>query len=481
MKNAASTGHAAARGAEGAPLSRWTLFAFALPAVPISAMGLPLVVHLPPFYAGTLGLGLPLVGAIFMLARFWDVFTDPVLGILSDKYETRWGRRRHWIVASVPIMMVSVFMVFMPQGTVSASYLIFWLFILYVGWTLLTISHMSWGAELTPVYHERSRVQGAREVLLILGMVFVLMLPVMIEQLEPENLASARVASMGWFVLILLPLTVALAVWKVPERPTKPPVHVPMRQAVGALVSSRPLQIVLAADLISGVSGGLVASMFLFLAEDALQLGKYSSLMLLGYFLSGVAFIPMILWVSRKLGKHRTAAYSALFNAASVPLILLVPAGNAGAALAVWILCGVNMAAGPFLFRSIMADVADHDTVITHQQRTGLFYSMLTSTNKIGAAVAIFMGYTLLDAIGFRAGGENTQAALDGLRMVYVWPACVISIAVGGIMWFFPIDEKAQQANRAILEERGLEAAAAAIAMRTGQPSDAQSSGVAAD
>ncbi|ABS64219.1 major facilitator superfamily MFS_1 [Parvibaculum lavamentivorans DS-1] len=480
MTNAASKGPADARGAQG-PLSRWTLFAFALPAAPISAMGLPLVVHLPPFYAGSLGLGLTVVGTIFMLARFWDVFTDPVLGILSDKFETRWGRRRHWIVLSVPIMLLSVYMIFMPPVAVTAFYLIFWLFVLYVGWTLLTISHMSWGAELTPDYHERSRVQGAREVALVLGMVLVLTLPVLIEQTNPENLAAARVASMGWFVLILLPIAVGLAVWKVPERPTTAPAHVPMRQAIRALVQSRPLQVVLAADLLGGVSGGLVASMFLFLAEDALKLGQYSSLMLLGYFISGVCFIPLILAVSRRLGKHKTAAASAVFNALTVPLILLVPQGNAMMALGVWVLCGVNMAAGPFLFRSLMADVADHDTVITRQQRTGLFYSLLTSTSKVGAAFAIFIAYSLLDSIGFQAGGENSQSVLDSLRAVYVWPACIISAAVAGILWFYPIDEKQQVENRRILEMRGIEAAATAVAMRTGHPSDAQSSGIPAD
>ena len=479
MKDAAATGPAGREAHR--PLSRWTLLAFALPAAPISAMGLPLVVHLPPFYAGTLGLGLTVVGTIFMLARFWDVFTDPVLGILSDKFETRWGRRRHWIVLAVPIMMLSVVMIFMPPGGVSATYLIFWLFVLYVGWTLITISHMSWGAELTPDYHERTRVHGAREVALILGMVLVLLLPVVIEQMKPENLAAARVASMGWFVLILLPIAVGLAVWKVPERPTPRPVHVPFKQAVSALVSSRPLQIVLAADLLGGMSGGLVASMFLFLAEDALKLGAYSSLILLGYFISGVCFIPPILAVARRLGKHKTAAASAAFNALTVPLILLVPAGNHFAALGVWILCGVNMAAGPFLFRALMADVSEHDTVVTGQQRTGLFYSLLTSTSKVGAALAIFFAYTLLDSIGFQAGGDNPQPVLDALRAVYVWPVCIISAAVAGILWFYPIDEETQVANRRIIEERGLETAAAAIAMRTGQPRDPQSSGVAAD
>tara|TARA_R110002124_G_scaffold51746_6_gene149380 strand:+ start:1010 stop:2434 length:1425 start_codon:yes stop_codon:yes gene_type:complete len=465
-----------------APLSRWTLLAFALPAAPISAMGLPLVVHLPPFYAGTLGLGLTVVGSIFMLARFWDVFTDPVLGVLSDRYETRWGRRRHWIVLSVPIMLLSVYMIFMPQGEVTATYLIFWLFVLYVGWTLLTISHISWGAELTSDYFQRSRVQGAREVLLILGMVFVLILPIVVVGMFPENADHVGVASMGWFVIILLPITVAIAVWRVPEQTAPRPEHVPFREAVQVLVNNRPLRFVLAADLISGVSGGIVASLFLFLANDAFKLTQSQSYqMLLAYFLSGVLFIPLLLVISRKLGKHKTAALSALFNAVSVPLILLVPEGDVEAALAVWILCGVNMAAGPFLFRSIMADVADHDSVLTKQTRTGLFYSLLTSTNKVGAALAIGLSYMMLDVIGFVPRGENTAAAIDGLRMVYVWPAVVISAIVAVILWYFPLDEVQQKANRAILDRRILDAAAAGIEMRTGAPSDPQSSGVPAD
>ena len=92
--------------------------------MPISALGLPLAVYLPPFYAGDMGLGLALVGTIFMLTRFWDVFTDPVLGILSDRFTTRWGRRRPWIVLATPILLWSAYMVFMPSPPVSGRYLL---------------------------------------------------------------------------------------------------------------------------------------------------------------------------------------------------------------------------------------------------------------------------------------------------------------------------------------------------------------------
>src|SRR3546814_15474882 len=73
----------------------------------VCSSDLPLAVHLPAFYAGAMGLGLATVGTIFFVARLFDVVIDPMLGILSDKIDTRWGRRRFWLGLSVPILMVS--------------------------------------------------------------------------------------------------------------------------------------------------------------------------------------------------------------------------------------------------------------------------------------------------------------------------------------------------------------------------------------
>jgi len=416
-------------------------------------MGLPIVVYLPPFYAEQMGLGLSIVGAIFMITRFWDVFTDPVLGVLSDRVKTKWGRRRHWIVISVPIMLVSVYMLFMPTAPVTGSYLLWWMVIAYIGWTLLTISHMSWGAELTPDYNERSTIQGFREVALIAGMIFVLLVPVFIEAMQPENVAAARVASMGWYVLILLPITVLIAVWAVPERKVPDPVHVPWREALRILAVNQPLRRVLLADLLGGISGGIVTALFLFLAADVLRL-ELASLLILVYLTAGCVFVPIMVRLSHMWGKHRTLAYSSLFSAATVPLIFLVQPGDLFFAILVWICLGVNMGAGPFLFRSIMADVADHDQVEGGNQRTGLFYSLLTMTNKIGAALAIGLTYPALDLIGFVPGAENTVAAEDGLRMLYVLPPVVLGVLVAWVMWNFPIDEAQQSENRRILQQR---------------------------
>ena len=430
------------------------LLAFASPAAPIAAMGLPIAVYLPPFYATEMGLGLAGVGTVFMVARFWDVFTDPVLGLVSDRYPTRWGRRRHWIVASLPVMLIATYMLFIPTAPVSAGYLLGWMGILYIGWTLLTLSHMSWGAELTPDYNERSLVQGWREGSLILGMLLVLITPAVIDYIGPDDVGTARVAAMGWFVIILLPIAVLAAVTLVGEREVPEPKHVPLGEAVGVLLRNGPLRRLLAADLANGVGSGTMAALFIFVAADVLQMGAWSSTILLAYFGAGVIFVPLMIKLSYIFGKHQTLAVSAVLNGLGLPLIYIVGPGDVLMMVLLTALFGINLGAGSFLLRSVMADVADRDQVETGNQRTGLFFSLLTMTSKIGAALAVGMTYALIDGLGFVPQGENAQAALDGVRATFVWLPTVMYFAVGLIMWRFPLDEAQQRENRRIIMER---------------------------
>ncbi len=433
------------------------LLAFASPAAPIAGLGLPLVVYLPPFYAEEMGLGLSTVGAIFMLTRFWDVVTDPLLGLLSDRFHTPWGRRRPWLVLSVPIVVGAVAEIFLPSPAVTAGSLLAWMMVLYVGWTLLTISHMAWGAELTPDYHERSRVQGWREIALIAGSITALALPTIIERMGTASTAADRVAAMGWYIMLLLPATVVWAVLAVGEAPAPRGEPIGWRRAARIVAQNRPLRRVLAMDVTAGFGGGITAALFLFLAADRLGLGDRASSLLLLYFLSGCAFVPLLIRLSYRWGKHRTLAASSLFSAATLPLVLAIPRGHGLEAAALFVLLGVNMGAGPFLFRSIMADVADHDRVESGQQRTGLYFSLLTMTNKLGYALSIGVVYPILEWVGYIPGATNSEAAITGLSFLFVWPPALAAVVVAAAMWSFPLDlERQRELRRRIrASERG--------------------------
>lgn len=427
--------------------------AYASPAIPIAAMGLPISVYIPPFYAQDLGLGLAVVGTVFMLARIWDVITDPILGVVSDRFPTRWGRRRHWIVISVPIMLLATWQLFMPDPEqVSALYLMLWMLLLYIAWTLLTISHMSWGAELSPHYHERSRVQGTREIALLIGAIMVLGLPAVIEQMQPDNLGAARVASMGWMIIILLPITVLWAVTKVGESENHSATEISWLDTVNVIKNNAAMQRLLLCDLFSGISGGTTAALFLFFAADVLQLGSGSSIVLLLYFFSGIFFVPLFVSLSNKVGKHITLCFSSVVHAISINVIWFLPTGAPVAAAAAMVLLGINMGAPSFLLRSMMADVADEDTATNGKQRTGLFYSLLTMTSKVGGAAAIGVAYGALDLMGFIPGGENSDATLLGFEILFIVPVIVLNIFIAVIIYRFPIDQTRQEHNRRLID-----------------------------
>ena len=110
-------------------LPRLVLVAYGLPALPAAMLGLPLLVHLPGFYAQEMGIGLTSVGTILLLARLWDGVTDPLIGFLSDRTRTRLGRRRPWIIASLPLVLAGAWLLFRPPEGAGASHLLIWSFV----------------------------------------------------------------------------------------------------------------------------------------------------------------------------------------------------------------------------------------------------------------------------------------------------------------------------------------------------------------
>jgi glycoside/pentoside/hexuronide:cation symporter, GPH family len=440
------------------------LLAYSLPGLPIAAMGLPLAVHLPPFYAEDIGLGWFAVGLIFGAARFLDVFLDPIVGVWSDRTKSSWGRRRIWMIASVPVMAVAAYLVFSPTPGASWQYVVATIVMLFLGWTMLTITHLAWGGELTDDYHERSRVTASREAAYIIGMITVLVLPIIVQAYGGDKFD--QVASMGWYVIVTLPIGVAIAVLTLKEREVPPVEHLSWRVASRAVVSNKPLRYLLFCDLIAGISGGIVATLFLPMVAHGLGLPQESYVLLLVYFAMGIVAIPPMLWLSKRLGKHRMMVAHVLANAVMIPCIFLVPKGDLTSAVVLWTLLGLNMSVGPFLFRAIMADVADHDQAETGHARAGLYFAMLALTNKLGYSGAIVVAGLVLGYIGFNGKAVNPPEVISSLMMFYIIPPTIISVLIAVTMWRFPLDEARQRELRRIIEERS--APGTAIGARVG-------------
>ncbi|MBD3647050.1 MAG: MFS transporter [Pseudomonadales bacterium] len=423
--------------------------------LPMAALGLPIAVYLPVFYSQDLGLSLAVVGGIFTLSKVWDLLTDPVMGLLVDRYQTRWGRRKHWIVLSVPILLLSTWMVFMPNPAwVSPAYLLIWMIILYIGFTLLAITHQSWGAELTFNYDERSRLYGWREVMIIVGIVVILALPAYMEQAVEHATNGIKVASMGWFLIVLLPITTILIVKVVPDHPGPPRNPIEWRKAISLLLRNTVLRRLLLADMLSGLGTGVTGSLHIFLASFVFALPQYASGALLAYFVAGFFGMPLWLRLAWQVGKH-TALIIALVYGATVLLTAFFLAGP-GKAVTLWVFVvvyGIAFGAAPMLLRAMMADLTDMDELEMGEKRSGLFFALLTTTNKIGSAVSVGVAYLALELFfGFDPGAENTPGAINGVLVVYSFGAIIPFFLAGLVMYGYPLT---REKHKEILDALG--------------------------
>lgn len=433
--------------------STWRLIAFAGPCVAIAALGLPITLYLPQFYAGHEGLGLGAVGAVFMLARLWDVITDPAIGVLSDRFPTRWGRRRPWVVAATPIICLATWFVFLPQGQVSAAYLLFWMLVLYLGWTMLTIPHLSWGAELSGDYHQRSRIHAFREAGEIIGVPLVLAAPALIEHVGGADVEANRIAAMGIFIIVLLPAAVLLNICLVNEAPAPRQAKLPMRVALRTLAANEAFRTLVLADAISAAGGAALGALFLYVVTNVWELGASASLIMLIYFLAGLGFVPLIVRASYRFGKHRTLIGCCAFYVLAPPLTLLIPQGDLAAAATLMALLGLNVGGAGVLFRSIMADVADLDELRTGQRRTGLLYSFMALTRKGASALAVGLTFWAMQFVGFEPSRESSAASIHGLALLFAITPVVCNLGVIALMWRFPIGPDAQAKVRRALED----------------------------
>lgn len=179
-------------------LSWKTIYFHGCIGLPLAVIGYPLAIWIPAHYSGGLGLSLAAVGTILMLARFTDVISDPLMGELSDRWQTRFGRRKPWVVVGAPIMMLGVYHLFIPPEGVGLIYFLVWLTLFFLGSTIIALPHRAWGAELSPDYHQRSRVTAARELFVLVGLMVAAAVPMIIEVMADQGGSVAQVFGVLW-------------------------------------------------------------------------------------------------------------------------------------------------------------------------------------------------------------------------------------------------------------------------------------------
>lgn len=427
--------------------SRGQLLAYGLPGLPLAGLGVPLFIFLPAFYAQNRGLNLEAVGFALLLARLWDAVSDPLIGVLSDRIETRFGRRKPWLFAGTPITCVAVYMLFVPPEGAGTVHLFGWSVILYLGWTMVQLPYAAWGAELTGAYHERSRITAFREGMLVLGTLLAAGMPAIVSAAGGGEETGSVLTVLALFLVIALPVTILLAAAIMPERPKRAGLQrltFDWRTGAALLFRNKPFLKLILAYLLNGLANGLAATLFVLFVDKGLSLPQETDGLLLIYFLAGIFSIPVWLTISHRAGKHRTWIAAMLANSAIFALVPLLGPGDYLAFLAICIGTGACLGADLVLPPSMQADVVDVDTAEGGGSRAGLYFALWGMATKLALALAVGIAFPVLDSAGFDASGGNDADALLTLALLYGAAPVVLKLAAVAVMRNFPITAQRQ-------------------------------------
>lgn len=424
------------------------LLAYGAPGLPLAGLLLPLYVLIPAHYADTLGLGFATVGIILLMARLWDVVTDPLIGVISDRLRSRFGRRRPVMVAGVPITVAATWALFVPPENAGAPWLFGASLTLYLGATMILLPYYAWGAELSGNYQERSRIAGARETFVVIGTVVAAGLPSLFGD---AHALTALAAVLG----ILLPVTVVLACRFVPE-PKVGPSFLPGRQEAWRTIRRNgPFRRLLAAYLLNGIANGLPATLFLLYTSRVLQTESWPPLLLV-YFLCGIGAVPIWIRLAGRFGKHRVWNWAMLWACAAFVWVPLLGPGDVAWFVLVCVLTGASLGADLVLPPAMQADVVDIDIARTGQIRTGLYFALWGIATKLALALAVGIAFPLLELAGLdpSAGELDEDRGLLTLAALYSLAPIVFKLSAIALMHGFPLTRARQEKLRQVIESR---------------------------
>jgi GPH family glycoside/pentoside/hexuronide:cation symporter len=434
-----------------------TLAIFSLANMPVQTLGIVLFVYLPPYFAGHLAVPLGLIGAVWAAVRIADLGVDPVLGYFMDRTETRFGRYRVWLAAGIPIFMLGTYMLFFAVPGIGGVYIFIWLFILYIGNSLLTLSQQAWSATLATSYNERSRVFGMSTAVGVAAAVATVFISIFAPMAGFTG--DQSVLLMGAAIVVMTPLGAGLAAWRTPERISRTDSQHFVWRDYWEIVSKPEVIRLFLAQVALTLGPGWMSAMYLFYFHDAHgYTQQQSSILLVVYILIGVAGAPLTARLTHVIGKHRTLMATTLAFSVALLTVPLVPNGNVLAAVPVMAWCGFMAAGFGLTINAMMADVGDEIRLHQGKERISLLYSVLSFAAKLTAAFAIGLTFPLLEYFGYvaKTGAHNTPAAIHALEWIFI-AGPIAFVMLGGVcVWGWRLDAARHADIRAELDARDL-------------------------
>lgn len=419
--------------------------------------------YLMIFYTDVFGLPAAVVGSMFLITRIWDSLFDPIVGMVADRTDTRWGKFRPYLLfLAIPFAVIGVFTFFTPgldyTGKVIYAYVTYSLMMMV--YSAINVPYASLLGVMSPNQKDRNVLSTFRMTFAYIGsfVTFLLFMPLVNYFSNGSNAVEDQ--QRGWFMAVIVIAVMCAILFFMCFSFTKERVKpikqekTPLLDDLRDLIKNKPWWILLGAGVAALVfnsirDGATVYYFKYYIVEDGFGTINLFSIpfVLSGLYLAlgqaaNIVGVILAAPVSNRIGKRYT--YMGAMAIATLLSIVFYWMDKDSLTLIFILQALISICAGSIfpLLWSMYADCADYSELKTGNRATGLIFSSSSMSQKFGWAIGSALTGWLLGYFGFQANEAQNPETINVIKMFLSFLPAVGTLLSVVFIYFYPLTEK---------------------------------------
>lgn len=463
-------------------LSLWTKLIYGSGEWSIASFGTLRQIFYAIFLTDVVGLDARLASVAALTGVIWDAINDPIVGTISDRIKTRWGRRRPFLLFfSIPFALGFLLLWWAPPWqsqfalmiTVTLAFMISDTF-----QTLVVVPYYTLTPEIAPEYDQRTSLTGYRMFFNLLASLATAVLGPMIVK---ASLSAGLTQQQGYITvaalfggLAAIPfLVIGLVVRERYAGAAQAEQAASFRATVKTAWANIPFRFATGLYMLNWITFDLVALMLPFFLTYWVARGNLTAKVslfgepftlesaVLGLLLiTAVVALPLWTWLARKLSKRAAYIIGMSFWAVVQLVLLTVQPGQVDYILLLAVLAGLSVSTAHVLPDAIFPDVIEWDELRTGRRHEGIYYGVKNFVRKLTGAFAIFLALQVIGWFGYQNPSKGAtfspqnDMTLQAIRILTGPVGAVLLLSAIAMAWFYPLTRERHDRIRALLERR---------------------------